>query len=132
MSKNRRLIYLMFLDIYLTDIVIYSISVLLVIVCDTVFSTFDFYSFYSGRISERSFKCRRCGKAYASITVLKRHFKYECGKLPSVACPICYRLFKRRDNMKRHCFFPVKHEILQIQSQVKLRKLHLLLIIIIW
>lgn len=46
-----------------------------------------------------------CGRSYKGKNrkyVLKRHVMYECLTPPQFPCPICTRLFKRKDEMLIH------------------------------
>nr|CAH7754946.1 unnamed protein product [Callosobruchus chinensis] len=53
--------------------------------------------------------CQNCGRKYHSLPALNRHFKYECGRIPKFSCPICKKLFKRKDSMERHCYLLHKY-----------------------
>ncbi|KAL7295432.1 hypothetical protein TKK_0011312 [Trichogramma kaykai] len=47
-------------------------------------------------------QCPQCGKMYAYPSTLKRHLRYECGKLPVFGCHWCVYRSKRLDSLKAH------------------------------
>lgn len=46
--------------------------------------------------------CRRCHRAYTSLTSLGRHRRVECNKKPALKCPHCIYKSMYRWNLKRH------------------------------
>ncbi|KAH1002461.1 hypothetical protein HUJ04_008547 [Dendroctonus ponderosae] len=51
------------------------------------------------------FECQQCGKSYRNYHTMKRHLVYECGKEPSIICPMENCLYKAKFNsrMTQHC-----------------------------
>lgn len=48
------------------------------------------------------YSCPNCGRAYRHNFTLRRHLKYECGKLPSFQCPFCPHRTKQKANLDAH------------------------------
>ncbi|KAL1129444.1 hypothetical protein AAG570_013970 [Ranatra chinensis] len=48
------------------------------------------------------FECEDCGRHYTYLRSLKRHQKYECGKLPRFHCTLCSHKTKLKENLVRH------------------------------
>lgn len=55
-----------------------------------------------GRIRSRSFICDECKRAYVNSRDLKRHMRYECGKIPRFQCPYCPQIAKYRSTIYNH------------------------------
>lgn len=46
--------------------------------------------------------CYHCGKTYRFRATLNRHLRYECGKEPMFACPMCPKRCSRKSNLHQH------------------------------
>ncbi|XP_046659221.1 gastrula zinc finger protein XlCGF26.1-like [Homalodisca vitripennis] len=46
--------------------------------------------------------CLNCGRKYSSLRSLVRHQRYECGKLPQFACPLCSYKAHQKVSLKKH------------------------------
>ncbi|XP_024868589.1 zinc finger protein 350-like [Temnothorax curvispinosus] len=46
--------------------------------------------------------CGECGKGYKWRENLYRHQRLECGKLPTLRCKICMKMFYRRYELTNH------------------------------
>ena len=55
-----------------------------------------------GLHGEGRFHCEQCGKVYVRLSSLNGHQRFECGKEPQFACPVCPQRFKLKGNLKRH------------------------------
>lgn len=53
--------------------------------------------------------CPHCNKSYTYKKNLNRHLKYECGKQPSVKCPICSYVTRYKHSLVSH--FKKQHEM---------------------
>ncbi|KAI5719855.1 hypothetical protein M8J76_015935 [Diaphorina citri] len=49
-----------------------------------------------------SYKCDKCGNAYARLHSLSRHIKFECGVAPKFECFICHKRSKHKHNLLLH------------------------------
>nr|CAI5817501.1 unnamed protein product [Callosobruchus analis] len=49
-------------------------------------------------------QCETCHKCYKTHQTLRRHMKFECGKMPSFQCHFhgCNYMAKRKDNLRAH------------------------------
>lgn len=47
-------------------------------------------------------QCDTCSRVYSHHQSLRNHQKFECGKTPQFACPICQYRCKRKGNLKSH------------------------------
>lgn len=60
-------------------------------------SVIDYFYEYHER-----FACVNCGASYKHKRNLQQHVKNECGKIGSNLCDYCFKLFKRKHDLKRH------------------------------
>ena len=51
---------------------------------------------------EQGPKCPKCGKSYRWKGNLKRHLKFECGKMAQIQCPHCQYCAKRKCHLVKH------------------------------
>lgn len=79
---------------------IYSDYFLLIIGCLTgsIMTTSDLLVRYS---------CLQCNKSYVHLRSLRKHEKFECGKVPQFQCTICLKCFHQKGNLKTH--YGTKH-----------------------
>ncbi|KAJ8975577.1 hypothetical protein NQ317_012850 [Molorchus minor] len=63
------------------------------------------------KYDDDNYECEACHRQYKTLNTMKRHLKYECGKKPSIECPIlnCGYKAKIRDRMRQHV--RMKHKI---------------------
>ncbi|KAG8259378.1 hypothetical protein J6590_014848 [Homalodisca vitripennis] len=55
----------------------------------------------------KAFICSFCNQQYRYKKNLLKHQRYECGKEPQFACPLCSYRAKQKGNLKTHLF--IKH-----------------------
>lgn len=55
-------------------------------------------------VSNNTYTCIKCSNNYKSKSSLRRHIVYECGKAPSVTCPVsgCTYKSKHKARMTQH------------------------------
>lgn len=53
-------------------------------------------------ITDKTFHCTNCDKAYRHSFNLSRHINYECGIEPRFPCPYCPYRAKLKGNLKKH------------------------------
>ncbi|XP_060535605.1 zinc finger protein 2-like [Cylas formicarius] len=58
-------------------------------------------------VSGYRYICNKCGKAYKAKRSLSRHLKYECSKVPSFQCPVCFTKSYQKCHIKMHMY--IKH-----------------------
>ncbi|KAH1002425.1 hypothetical protein HUJ04_008513 [Dendroctonus ponderosae] len=49
-----------------------------------------------------AYRCAQCSRTYKNKCTLRRHQKYECGKVPQFQCQVCGRLFHQKSNWNIH------------------------------
>lgn len=58
---------------------------------------------YCTHEGDNAYRCNVCGKTYTHISNFCRHFlSTHHGMRPEIPCPVCYKLFTRKDNMMTH------------------------------
>ena len=58
---------------------------------------------YCVQVAEHLFQCTLCYKTYTHISNFSRHFlSAHHGLRQEIPCPVCFRIFTRRDNMLTH------------------------------
>lgn len=58
---------------------------------------------YCTHEADNAYRCNVCGKTYTHISNFCRHFlSTHHGMRPEIPCPVCFKLFTRKDNMMTH------------------------------
>lgn len=58
---------------------------------------------YCTHEADNAYRCNVCGKTYTHISNFCRHFlSTHHGMRPEIPCPVCLKLFTRKDNMMTH------------------------------
>lgn len=58
---------------------------------------------YCTHEADNAYRCNVCGKTYTHISNFCRHFlSTHHGMKPEIPCPVCFKLFTRKDNMMTH------------------------------
>ncbi|KAL3275226.1 hypothetical protein HHI36_019995, partial [Cryptolaemus montrouzieri] len=60
-----------------------------------------FLAFIIRRKNAGVFMCE-CGRSYKYIRNLRQHQRFDCGKAPRFACPLCPRKCRTRFTLKMH------------------------------
>ncbi|CAG9831540.1 unnamed protein product [Diabrotica balteata] len=74
-------------------------------VCENI--THPIYIYQHGKLlvkqdENEGVQCPNCLKMYKNMNTFRRHFRYECGKVPQFACQYCPKAYTQKSNLKNH------------------------------